>query len=138
DVSALAESCIYDLETLAEPLLLVFDDLHLVYDADWVIPFFQRLLSLLPAETHVLILGRGLPPAPLWRLRSKQRLCVINEQMLAFTQSEAESLFARYGLDGQRAGVALRNTGGRAAALHADATRAEESFLVGLRQVNVP
>jgi LuxR family maltose regulon positive regulatory protein len=47
NVTSLVESYIYDLEKLAEPLLLVVDDLHLVYDAEWVIPFFQRLLGLL-------------------------------------------------------------------------------------------
>jgi ATP/maltotriose-dependent transcriptional regulator MalT len=98
--------------------------LHLIYDADWVIPFFHRLLLLLPAEIHMLILGRGLPPAPMWRLRSKQRLFVITEQMLAFTQSEAEELFSGYGLGAEDASSALKRTSGRAADLHAAATRA--------------
>ncbi len=130
NVSELVESFIYDLERLAEPLLVVFDDLHLVYDAEWVVPFFQRMLTLLPAEAHMLILGRGLPPAPLWRLRSKQRLCVINEQMLAFNETESESLFAYYGLDPQQASQALLQTGGRASALHAAAMRAGEACVM--------
>ncbi len=104
--------------------MLVIDDLHLIYDADWVAPFFHRLLPLLPAETHMLILGRGLPPAPMWRLRSKQRLFVINEHMLAFTQTEAEELFSGYGLGAEEARLALLRTGGRAAGLHAAAIRA--------------
>jgi LuxR family transcriptional regulator, maltose regulon positive regulatory protein len=124
DVAALAEAYVYDLERYAEPLALVIDDLHLIYDADWVIPFFHRLLQLIPAETHVIILGRGLPPAPMWRLRSKQRLFVITEQMLAFTKSEAEELFSSYRLSAEEAGVALKQTGGRAADLHAAAVRA--------------
>jgi LuxR family maltose regulon positive regulatory protein len=130
NVSTLVDSFICDLEKLADPILLVVDDLHLVYDADWVIPFFQRLLGLLPAEVHALILGRGLPPAPLWRLRSKQRLCLINESMLAFSQSEAEALYARYGLDAQRANESLIKTGGRAAAIHTAALQAEDRYLV--------
>jgi LuxR family maltose regulon positive regulatory protein len=124
DIAALAEAYVYDLERQAEPLVLVIDDLHLIYDADWVVPFFHRLLPLLPAQTHMLILGRGLPPAPMWRLRSKQRLFVITEQMLAFTQTEAEELFALYGLGAQEASLALKQTGGRAADLHAAAVRA--------------
>jgi LuxR family maltose regulon positive regulatory protein len=60
NIAELAETFIYDLERQAEPLVLVIDDLHLIYDADWVIPFFHHLLPLLPAETHMLILGRGL------------------------------------------------------------------------------
>ncbi len=124
DIAALAEAIVYDLEQQAEPLVLVIDDLHLIYDADWVVPFFHRLLLLLPAETHMLILGRGLLPAPMWRLRSKQRLFMITEQMLAFTQTEAEELFSGYGLSAEGARLALKQTGGRAAALHAAAIRA--------------
>jgi LuxR family transcriptional regulator, maltose regulon positive regulatory protein len=124
DIAALAEAFVYDLERQGEPLVLVIDDLHLIYDADWVATFFHRLLLLLPAETHMLILGRGLPPAPMWRLRSKQRLIVITEQMLAFTQTEAEELFSGYGLSVEEARLALNQTGGRAAALHAVAIRA--------------
>jgi LuxR family transcriptional regulator, maltose regulon positive regulatory protein len=128
DVAALAEAYVYDLERYAEPLVLVIDDLHLIYDADWVIPFFHRLLQLIPIGTHLLILGRGLPPAPMWRLRSKQRLFVITEQMLAFTKSEAEELFSGYGLGAEEAGSALKLTGGRAADLHAAAIRAFTSL----------
>jgi LuxR family transcriptional regulator, maltose regulon positive regulatory protein len=124
DIAGLAEAYVYDLERLAEPLVLVIDDLHLIYDAVWVAPFFHRLLPLLPVETHMLILGRGLPPAPMWRLRSKQRLFVINEHMLAFTQTEAEELFSGYGLGAEEARLALERTGGRAAGLHAAAVRA--------------
>jgi LuxR family transcriptional regulator, maltose regulon positive regulatory protein len=124
DIAALAEAYVYDLERQAAPVVLVIDDLHLIYDADWIAPFFNRLLPLLPVETHMLILGRGLPPAPMWRLLSKQRLLVITEQMLAFTPTEAEELFSGYGLSAEEARLALKQTGGRAAALHAAAIRA--------------
>ena len=124
DVTGLAEAFVYDLERLAEPLVLVIDDLHLIYDADWVIPFFHRLLLLIPTNVHMLVLGRGLPPAPMWRLRSKQRLFVVTEQMLAFTQTEAEELFSGYGLGSEEASSALKRTGGRAADLHAAAIHA--------------
>jgi LuxR family maltose regulon positive regulatory protein len=127
-VPALAEAYVYDLERQAEPLILVIDDLHLIYDADWLVPFFHRLLPLMPAEVHMLILGRSMPPAPLWRLRSKQRLFVITEQMLAFTQPEAEELFFGYGLSAEDARFALKQTGGRAADLHETAIRASASL----------
>jgi ATP/maltotriose-dependent transcriptional regulator MalT len=71
----------------------------------------------------MIIVGRGLPPAPMWRLRSKQRLLVIDEHMLAFTQTEAEELFSGYGLGAEEASLALERTGGRAAGLHAAAIR---------------
>src|SRR5262245_30841392 len=124
NIGELAEAFVYDLERQAEPLVLVIDDLHLIYDADWVIPFFHHLLPLLPVETHMLILVRGLLPAPIWRLRSKEHLFVITEQMLAFTQTEAEELFSGYGLGAEEASSALKRTGGRAVNLHAAAIRA--------------
>lgn len=100
-----------------EPLLLIIEDLHLIYDADWVVPFFHRLLPLLPADVHLIITCRSLPPAPLWRLRSKQMLRVIEETELAFTFEETLRLFETYGLSEEHARVALRETNGRAAAI---------------------
>lgn len=117
-LSRLAEAFVDALQQQCEPLLMVVDDLHLIYDAVWVVPFLHRMLPLLPAEVHLLILGRSLPPAPLWRLRSKQRLCVIDEPLLAFSLDEAIKLFASYGLSAQQAGITLAQTYGKAAAMH--------------------
>jgi LuxR family maltose regulon positive regulatory protein len=117
NLTTLAEAFVFDLQKHSEPLLIVIDDLHLVYDADWVVPFFHRLLPLLPSEVHLLILCRSLPPTPLWRLRSKQRLSVIDEALLAFTPDEVEELFAGCGLDTGDAVAALTQTRGRADAL---------------------
>ncbi len=123
DIPLLAEAFVYELlEQKGEPLLIVVDDLHLVYDAEWVVPFFRRLLPLLPAEAHMLITGRSLPPAPLWRMRSKQTLCVIEETDIAFTEEEAKRLFASYGLKESQAAAALAQTRGRASALDRAAT----------------
>lgn len=114
----LAEALVFQLaEQRAEPLLMIIEDLHLIYDADWVVPFFHRLLPLLPADIHLIITCRSLPPAPLWRLRSKQMLRVIEEAELAFTLEETRRLFETYGLSEEHARVALRETNGRAAAI---------------------
>jgi ATP/maltotriose-dependent transcriptional regulator MalT len=118
DIPLLAEAFVYELlEQKGEPLLIVIDDLHLVYDAEWVVPLFRRLLPLLPVEAHMLITGRSLPPAPLWRMRSKQTLCVIEEPTLLFTQLEATRLFSSYGLSEVQASAALKQTHGRASTL---------------------
>jgi LuxR family maltose regulon positive regulatory protein len=142
DATLAAESFVYEMTMLeaGEPLLIVIDDLHLVYDAAWVVPFFARLLPLLPAETHVVLIGRTLPPAPLWRMRSKQTLRVIDEATLAFTRGEAEELFASYNLPIKQAAQALAETWGRAAALDAIArggqSRAEESAAQAVASVH--
>jgi LuxR family maltose regulon positive regulatory protein len=114
----LAEAFVFQLsEARSEPLLIVIEDLHLVYDADWVVPFFRRFLPLLPADVHVLITCRSLPPNPLWRLRSKQMLRVVEETELAFTVDEAIALFETYGLSEEHARVAWNQTNGRAATI---------------------
>jgi len=118
-IDALAEAFIYELgdSDKHDPLLIVIEDLHLVCDSDWLVPFFTRLLPLLPADVHVLITSRSMPPAPLWRLRSKQSLVVIEEEALAFTRAEAVDLFASYGLSSEQASIAFDHSHGRAGAL---------------------
>ena len=114
----LADALVFQLgETKGEPLLIVIEDLHLVYDAEWVVPFFRRWLPLLPVDVHVLITCRSLPPTPLWRLRSKQMLRVVEESELALTLEEAVELFKTYGLSAEHAHVALGQTNGKAATI---------------------
>jgi len=112
----LADALVFQLdETKGEPLLIVIEDLHLVYDAEWVVPFFRRWLPLLPPDAHVLITCRSLPPNPLWRLRSKQMLRVVEEAELAFTPDEAVALFESSGLNEEQARLAWARTNGKAA-----------------------
>ncbi len=73
--------------------LIVLDDIHHIFDAPWFDEFFNLLLCSLPAETHLLLLCRSKPPSPLWRLRSKQILNVIDEKVIAFNMTETEALF---------------------------------------------
>jgi LuxR family maltose regulon positive regulatory protein len=125
----LADALVYQLaeSDKTEPLLIVIEDLHLVSDCDWLVPFFTRLLPLLPSEVHLLITSRNLPPAPLWRMRSKQSLVVIDEEALAFTRAEAISLFESYGLSCDQASIALDHTHGRAGALDESAVFLQKS-----------
>jgi len=97
--------------------LIVMEDLHLVSDSFWLVPFLSRLLPLLPSDVHLLITSRNLPAAPLWRMRSKQSLVVMDEATLAFTRSEAIALFDTYGLSSDQASIALDHTQGRAGQL---------------------
>lgn len=114
----LADALVFQLsETKGEPLLIIIEDLHQVYDAGWVVAFFQRLLPLLPPDVHALITCRSLPPTPLWRMRSKQMLRVVAEEELAFTVEEAITLFRSYGLGEEHARAAWDQTNGRAATI---------------------
>jgi len=118
DISALAQTLAYELgKSEDDPLVIVIEDLHLIYDFEWVIPFFRGLLPLLPPEVHILITSRTMPAAPFWRMRSKQTLCVIEEETLAFTRQEAMELFESQALSSEQANIALDHTRGRAAVL---------------------
>ena len=115
-----ADAFIYELlEYDREPLLVVLEDLHLVCEGEWLVPFLCRLLPLLPRKVHILITSRTMPPAPLWRMRSKQTLQVIDEPMLSFTRPEALALFEMYGLSSELARAAYDRSRGKAGSISA-------------------
>jgi LuxR family maltose regulon positive regulatory protein len=121
-ISMLAEGFVYELaEGETKPLLIVIEDLHLVCDSEWLVPFLRRLLPLLPDNVHTLITSRTMPAA-LWRMRSKQTLLVIEEEFLGFTRQEAIELFQTHELSSELVSIALDLTHGRAAPLIAFAT----------------
>ena len=94
--------------------LLILDDAHKIFDAAWFAEFFHAFLPLLPSNIQLLILARSLPSFGLWRLRSKQLLGVIGENLLAFTVAEAVEMFDLYNLSSGIAHLAHRETFGRA------------------------
>lgn len=96
------------------PAVVVIDDLHHVFDADWFVDIFTLMILAVPETTHLVLLSRSKPPNPLWRLRSKQMLGVIDECQLAFTPQEAVDLFSRYGLSRFKAVDAQSREYGRA------------------------
>ncbi|MDQ3175266.1 MAG: AAA family ATPase, partial [Acidobacteriota bacterium] len=107
-ISMLAEAFVYELvEGENQPLLIVIEDLHLIYDSEWLAPLLRPLLALLPSNVHMLITSRTMLPAPLWRMRSKQTLSFIAEEYLAFTRQEAIELFESYALSVEHATIAL-------------------------------
>jgi LuxR family maltose regulon positive regulatory protein len=125
------EPFVYELlEYDGSRLLIVLEDLHLVCEGEWLVPFLCRLLPLLPRKVHILITSRTMPPAPLWRMRSKQTLKVIDEAMLAFTRPEAFELFETYGLSGELARAAYDRSRGRAGSLAAYAIALSASEIV--------
>ena len=77
--------------------LLVLDGMHHLFDADWFGGFFNILQPSLSQTADLLLLCRSKPPYPLWRLRSKQQLDVIDEKTLAFDQHETILLLKQVG-----------------------------------------
>lgn len=93
--------------------LIVLDDLHKIFDAEWFGRFFHLLLYSLPENCRLLLLCRSKPPAPLWRLRSKQMLNVIDEKLLAFNPAETAQLFKGKGLTQEEIAQAQTESFGR-------------------------
>lgn len=95
------------------PQLLVLDNVHHIFDAEWFCDFFNLLIASKPASAHLLMLCRSRPPAPLWRLRSKQMLNVIDEKLLAFNREETREFFLLHEMPEQLADLVQRESFGR-------------------------
>lgn len=93
--------------------LIVLDDIHHIFDANWFADFFNLLLYSLPSNAHLLLLCRSKPPNPLWRLRSKQMLNVLDEKVIAFDQEETSRLCRKLGMSATSAKDAYRKSYGR-------------------------
>lgn len=95
------------------PPILVLDGIHHLFDCSWFDDFFDLLIASMPVGSHVIMLSRSKPPTPIWRLRSKQVLNVIDEKLLALSQSEAEQLLAHYNAKVEDLESALSDSFGR-------------------------
>lgn len=96
-----------------EPLLIVLDDIHHVFDTPWFDLFFASLVNPALPNVHLLLLCRSKPSYPLWRMRSKQVLNVIDEKLLALNLEETIELYKKYNLAKEDAELAHRESFGR-------------------------
>lgn len=94
-------------------MLIVLDDVHYIFDCDWFGDFFNLLLFSAPPNVHLLLLCRSKPALPLWRLRSKQILNVIDEKLLSLNFAETEAFYRNLGLSKESAQKAYRDSFGR-------------------------
>ena len=99
------------------PSLIVLDDIHHLFDAAWFDDFFNLPLYSLPPDVHLLLTCRSKPPGPLWRLRSKQMLNVVDEKIIAFNAEETVQLYKKLGLNALTAKEAQKNCFGRVSKL---------------------
>lgn len=97
--------------------LLILDGIQHLFDADWFAGFFNLLQPSLSETADLLLLCRSKPPNPLWRLRSKQQLDVIDEKTLAFDREETKLLFRQVGLSHDEAARIHAETFGRVSKL---------------------
>ena len=97
--------------------LLVLDGIHHLFDAEWFAGFFNILQPSLAETADLLLLCRSKPPNPLWRLRSKQQLDVIDEKTLAFDRDETMLLLQQVGCSEAEAARIHAETFGRVSKL---------------------
>lgn len=108
------------LATLAQPVVLVLDDYHLVNAAP-VDAVLDMLLAHQPAQLHLVIATREDPPLPLARLRARDQLTELRAADLRFSHAEAEALLSQtegLRLSADVVAVLARRTEGWAAGLH--------------------
>lgn len=120
-------SLINDLDVLAGPTVIAFDDYHAVDDVA-VHEAMTFLLDHLPPQASVALTTRADPPLPLARLRTRGELLEIRAADLRFTPEEAEAFLNEVmGLDLEPADVAAleRRTEGWVAGLQLAALSAQ-------------
>jgi LuxR family maltose regulon positive regulatory protein len=79
---------INDLTMLAEPVVLVLDDYHLIENGQ-IHRAIELLIERLPTATHLVISTRSDPPLPLSRLRARGQLTELRAADLRFNAAEA-------------------------------------------------
>ena len=111
DISKLVDMIFSSDRTRRE--LIVFDNVHYVFDTAWFREFFELLLPAVPESAHVIFISRSKPPFPLWRMRSKQFVNLIDEKVFAFNAAETAELFRKNGFSEELAAVAHQNCFGK-------------------------
>lgn len=90
----LADLFLYELsEAVEHELIVVLDNIHHTFAAEWSAPVLYRILQLLPKNVHFILLARVAPGFTFSRLRSKQTMDQMDAAALAFTRSEMRELF---------------------------------------------
>jgi len=103
------------------PILLVFDDYHLVHQHAFVREWMHFVLRHAPDNLTLLVATRELPELPLAMLRSKGLLLEIRPEHLRFGDWEVVNLFKelwKVDLERELAGTLVEKTEGWATALH--------------------
>ena len=90
-------SLVNELAGVADPVVLVLDDYHLI-ESVAIHEAMGFLLDHLPAQVHLVIASRADPPLPLARLRARGELVEVRAADLRFTAGEAAAYFDGMGL----------------------------------------
>lgn len=90
----LADLFLYELsESIQQDLIVVLDNIHHTFAADWSAAALYRILELLPQRVHFILLARIAPGFTFSRMRSKQVMDLVDDRSLAFSREEVAELF---------------------------------------------
>ena len=115
----LARMLLNDLSELDEPLVIVFDDYHVI-SSDAIHDLVTRLLEHPSAQLRMVLATRRDPPLPLALMRGRGQLCELRAADLAFVDHEARAFvdgFAEVDLDDDSLRRVLEETEGWPAGL---------------------
>jgi len=118
DGGHLADGVVTEVAELAEPVVLIVDDLHELTSAD-ALTQLEQLLASLPSSARVVLSSRRDPPVRLHQLRLADEVAEIRAGDLQFTERETRELLAASEISLSAAGAAAlhRRTEGWAAGL---------------------
>ncbi len=89
-VEAISAGLINDILSVANPFLLVLDDLHVIQNPS-ILDVLERLATNLPPSLFLVLLTREEPSLPLARLRANNLVSEIRAADLRFTHEEASA-----------------------------------------------
>ena len=78
--------------SLPKKHVMVFDDFHLLSSPE-VLGLFEKTLSTLPATIRVILISRTMPKINMVGLMMQERVFIINEDTLRFTEDEISEYF---------------------------------------------
>jgi ATP/maltotriose-dependent transcriptional regulator MalT len=128
-IAGFVEMLAREAESGDKPALLVLDDIHNVFDTGWFHEFFLTLLTSLSPDTHLICLTRSLPSVPLWRLRSKQVLSVLDEKVITLDEAETAEFCMNWGIPVDEAARLQAESFGRVGKLKALCEFRQEDML---------
>ena len=97
EVDEMVDAVVSELAELAEPLVMIIDDLHELKSAE-ALAQLEHLLAILPASAHLVLSSRRDPPIKLHQLRLADEVAEIRARDLQFTKTEARELLSVSGI----------------------------------------
>lgn len=108
------------MQQVAQPLVLVLDDYHLIEQHD-IHRNLAYAIDHLPADVHIVIVSRADPPLPLSRWRARDQLVEVRAEQLRFSGAETHAFLVKamdLALSPEQTALLEARTEGWAAGLH--------------------